>query len=296
MLLTNNFVHITDTFFIWYVLGAIIFYILLIYIRSNNSPSNSKLFYSNNKINPGNPEIDPDDSDDNILKKIKKHLEKYKMEYIIGGSILSFIFFICYYYNISIEDITSYFTSDDSYSSDSEDEGSEGLSSESQNNLNFGDIDVDETLKLLDSKMAEDHTPFDILDNQIEEENELVRLRPDLEEEFESQDSQSYENMTMDDFEDMDIDAAIDFLDQEIAEENELARLKSRMERDLDNAIAEEIDIAMAREAAMAEENELVRLRAELEEALMERSRREANASMKNITDQLWGKDKGPFI
>lgn len=296
MLLTNNYVYLTNTYFIYYIIVTILFLILLNYKRSNNASFSSKKFdYNINGINPNNPEIDPDDSKNDILKKIKKHLNKYKVEYIIGGSVFFFIIYLCYYYNISLEDVINYLMGNDPSTSESDVEGSEGSASEGQA---FEDMDIDGTLNILDKQMTESFTPYNLFDDEMTEENELVRLRPDLEDEsssFNSEDER-YKGMTMEDFENMDIDEALNILDFEIAEENELIRLKSKMLSDLDNAVAEEVDVAMAREAAMGEENELARLRAELEEILMEKAREEANASMKHITDQLWGKNKGPFI
>lgn len=285
MLITNNFIYIIDTFFIHSILWLSFF--LILFIRSNSSSFTSKLSSSNfkNQISPDNPEIDPDDpddSDDDILKKIKKHLNKYKVEYIIGGSVLSFFIFICYYYNISLEDITNYFIGADPSSPSSDEEGSET----SQSSQSFENIDINEVLNLLDKQMVEELVPIDFLDiskaedNELvrlrpdldessENENELVRLRPDLDEISENQSNQSFEGTTTDDFENMSIDEALDLLDNEITQENEYARL-----------------------------------RAQLEEASMERIRREADESinnmkditMKHITDQLWGKDQGPFI
>lgn len=261
MEIVNNYIYTIDTFFIYFILWFFSF--LILFLQYNNFYFNSKLTSSNskNKTSPGNPEIDPDDPDNDILKKIKKHLNKYKVEYIIGGSILSFFFF-CYYYNINLEDITNYLFGNDPSSSGSDEEGSEI----SDDSLNFENMDIDEALNLIDEQIAEELIPIDFLDISKTEDNELVRLRPDLDETSETQSNQSF---VTDDSENMSLDEALDLLDNEIAEDNEIARL-----------------------------------RAALEEASMERIRREADESMnsmrditmKHITDQLWGKDKGPFI
>src|SRR5690606_26505026 len=100
-----------------------------------------------------------------------------------GGSVFFFIIYLCYYYNISLEDVINYLMGNDPSTSDSDVEGSEGSASEGQA---FEDMDIDGTLNILDKQMTESFTPYNLFDDEMTEENELVRLRPDLEDESSS--------------------------------------------------------------------------------------------------------------